>query len=382
MTTIRDLAHFRDILTSSASWRTIVQNVCLGWNNTTLYRKYVSKHGLGQIDDRIELVREAAMLLSQSVALKNLHLSIHLGSDVPFAVPRLNSLSILLDDESYMKPAEFPALFDLFQIPTLDRMEINSMHTHNSGTGPLIPETCHRPRISNITQLRLTQCQIIDGQFSHLLAWPKDLQVLFISAQHTDVAVTRFCVSSGTVNMAGVLEALRPLEDSLQDLYLEFDWVSHWWGPPLQNQAFQAFHKLRRLRLPLEMLLRLSCASVDEDEAPFGYNSAPPVHTRFPGSLEELTIEAPLDFSYSQIEGDYRAPSQGTIELFEYLSGLAEYRYKCFPNLSDLSVLSDLDESPLDCKGTSEFVNLMESSGIAIRFLKEISLSRDGNEKA
>lgn len=104
-------------------------------------------------------------------------------------------------------------------------------------------------------------------------------------------------------------------------------------------------------------------------------------HTRLPESLQELHIEVGSDFYWRDWEEDepQGEPHLYARELVALLSGLAEAKAKCFPELQELHVWHEdygdglppnvqLLYFPLVCDHTRNFVALLEGSHINVFF--------------
>lgn len=86
--------------------------------------------------------------------------------------------------------------------------------------------------------------------------------------------------------MSKILGTVTTIQRSLQDLYIGISHSDVFSDlEPLQEEAFQPFTKLRRLNIPLAMLMQFS------DEYSLTHEDRNhPIHTRVPLSLEELIL--------------------------------------------------------------------------------------------
>lgn len=358
---IRDLTVFQRSLSSSPGWRSAVKNVRLCWTNNG------SPHSWRE-PDRFEneaeahlndLVRDTANLLAEATTLQSLHLSIPLlDSSVPFALTRLDSLTIPITDCLHNDP-NFAAILRLFQIPTLKHVQLDHMLRLNVQ----IPEEYCQSETSNVTHLVFAECGPVHKEIAHLLRWPKELQTLEFQIGEAD-GLNRFAYDSGWVDMASIREALWPLEECLQHLTVVVLVPDR--GDPLEENGFQSFAKLRRLNIPIDMFLGLSSGGP--------YEPGLPIHTRLPRCLEELILQLAEDFWWG--DWDKMEPSEETNYLLSSLAGLAEHRDGWLPNLKEVRISRGEYEParkrsewiPLDSEQIRQFVDLFRSSGISISF--------------
>lgn len=377
-THIRDLGLFHQSLcTNWTGWQFAVQSAHLRWSNGVQYSWREIDLSENESYRRLdELVKDTACLLSTSTKLRTLHLTVpRLDSTIPFLVPRITSLRIPITGCIHDDP-DFFKLLAFFQIPSLRYVILDSMLRPNC----VVPEKCRKPRTSNVTELEFVKCGPISKEISDLLSWPRDLQKLCFSVAMAD-GLNRYAYDSGSFSMAGILDALSPLEDSLQDLSIIItDYAGSMPDEPLQDKAFQSFKKLKRLHIPLELLFEF----LDDDYPSPPYNVALSLGTRLPYCLQELVFDVDPDLPWitdHDVEIEALVPSNQAKELFEWLLTLAEYKSRCFPNLKKVhivrnrSVPSCLQEDlshlyfPLQCRQTEDFLRLMQFNDIEMVFI-------------
>lgn len=301
------------------------------------------------------LVRNTAKLLSAATVLEVLHLSLpRLGSAIPFLMPIVTSLTIPTAYSLDHNDAKFEKLLRLFQLPFLKDVELDSMLLNC-----IIPKTCHQTGISNVKNMVFNSCGPLNKETSYLLRWPRDLQTLRFSVadKHLD-----FRYECGYFSHLGLMDALQPLKGTLQDLHIDLIQYDTVTDDPLQTDAFKPFTKLKRLHLPLTVLMEFS----EEYESPPPFENIPPIHTRLPPSLEELSVDLVVGFQWLEEDGNH-IPRNEVKELFAWLQGLAEHKTSCFPLLRQVSICGVHEfDFPLGAVFIQRFRELM--------LLKEISM--------
>lgn len=349
--------------------------MCFCWNHGNPHAWDELPKGITDANSQHdEMVKHVATMLSESASLHNLHLSIpRLDSAIPFAVPRLSSLTIPVTGCLHKNP-DFSQLLKLFQIQTVKSVEIVSMLRLNCP----VPLDCHQPGTSNVTRLAFTDCGPLSEEVADLLRWPTDLQVLHFSVAIAD-GLNRYAYDSGngSLTMSKILGTVTAVQRSLQDLYIGISHSDVFSDlEPLQEEAFQSFSKLRRLNIPLAMLMQFS------DEYSLTHEDKnPPIHTCLPFSLEELVLHVEVDFPWFQVLDDEEetcAPSSEARELFEWLSGLARHKANYFPHLFEVQIVRNAQDwltpethpydFPLNCQYTRQFVGMLQSADVSILF--------------
>ncbi|KAL1632825.1 hypothetical protein SLS56_003315 [Neofusicoccum ribis] len=316
-----------------------------------------------------ELVIETANLLSESHTLKTLHLSPPLlGSAVPFAVKRLDSLTMPITNSLHHDP-DFAKLLKLFQIPSLRKVELDQMLRLNC----VVPDDCRQPGTSNVAHLEFSLCGPVSEEIAHLLSWPKDLQTLVFKEGMAE-GLNRFVYDSGDTNALKLQEALRPVEKTLEDLNLDLvnTYSDGLTDGPLPNDAFQSFTKLRRLRIPINMLIEF-----EDDEDTYDDNELIPhgstwsIHSQFPHCIEELEFVISEEWWWGDWETN--VPSKETKELFAYVSGLADGNEIHYPNLIRVLISNELgdlgygyNDTRVERDYVREFIDRLQSSGISV----------------
>lgn len=363
---------FHHSLSAWSGWRSSVQHVRMCWtNNGTPYSWKEPERSETESEILLnELIQDTANLLSESLVLKSLHLSIpRLDSLIPFGLKRLDSLTIPITDCLHSDPL-FGRLLKLFQIPALKYVELDSMLRLNC----IIPDDCRHPGTSSVTHLSFTHCGPINKEIAHVLSWPKNLQNLDFSIDVGD-GLNNYAYDAGEIDHCSVPDALWPVETSLQSLSIDIkDYAGLWVGQSLQEKAFQSFTQLRRLSIPLGMLME---TSDDYDYISHQtYEAAPPLHTRLPSSLQELVLQLNLGFWW----GDWKTkePSIGTKEILAYVSGLAEHKHLYVPNLNEVRISDGFHHRGImprevlpDFEEVWQLVTSFQSSGISLSFWRE-----------
>lgn len=121
------------------------------------------------------LVRNTTNLLAESEKLKVIHLSItRTDSTVPSAIAYLTFLSTPITLRMWEDLPNFAHLLHLFQIPTLQKLRIPAMRCTNFP----VPEELYRRGTSIVTHLTFVGCGWVTRALFHVIAWPKDPQVL------------------------------------------------------------------------------------------------------------------------------------------------------------------------------------------------------------
>lgn len=367
-TQIRDLARFLANITGRSDQLCAVKNARFSWRNGLQFgwdapAPEVDSHRLLS-----QLIQNTARKLASFETLKTLHISLpRLDSAVPFNVPWISSLTVPITGSMHEDP-DFATLLKLFQIPSVHEMELDSIVRLNCK----VPQNCRQPGTSNVRRLRFTYCGPVHGEISHLLSWPKDLQVLqfFIAIPR---GCHRYAYDSGSISMTGILNALWPIKNTIKDLRIDIDDYSGAMpDEPLQETAFELFGRLRRLHIPLEMLMQFS----DDEYFPPPYDVAPPIHTHLPSTLEELILDVEQDLPWFDWDNQ-GLPSKEAKELFTWLSGLAYYKSRLFTDLrlveicrnaSWIKPTSHPSDFPLHNDHTQKFMDLMQSAGLSMIF--------------
>lgn len=379
-THIVDLALFYQSLITWTGWRDAVQEVRLEWGNGINHAGNILREGPEtEAQHRFNnLVENTAKLLSQSSSLRIFHLSLPLlDSTVPFHVGRIDSLKVPLDrGRNEDKDLGFATLLKLFQIPSLHRVELANMARLDC----VVPESSRHPGTSDVKELRFLDPGPISEELVDLLRWPKDLQSL--EFDRTAPGLAQRGVAPRTTIFPSVqhmINTLSSVKHSLQNLYVK-DATLYGLGP-YQGGAFQAFSKLRRIRMPRDVFIALS-----DDPVHPGYDDydvAPPIHTQLPKSLQELHIDVESLFYWRYEErvadGMQDEPYPHARELLASLSGLADAKADCFPELHRLHIWhheysaqypldNQWDFFPLVCDGTRDFVELLREKDIDVYF--------------
>lgn len=372
-TQIRDLTLFCQTLRTRSGWRNAVQEVRLEWSNGVkdafcdLPESPETEAQL-QLND---LVRDTAKLLSQSYNLRFLLLSLpHIGSTVPFHVNRIDSLKIPITGCKHeTTDPGFATLLKLFQIPLLHRIELDSMLRLCC----IVPQSCRQPGTSDVKEIKFIESGPISEELINLLRWPKDLQSLEFDVAYS-VSGRAWAEPNARITSGKMIKTLSPFKHSIQNLHI---WFREMKPGPYQGGAFQAFSKLRRLYVPRDLLMQWS----DDYVSRPNHNIAPPIHTQLPESLQQLHIEVGSEFWWRIWEED-EPPDEPPLyarELVALLSGLAEAKTKCFPELHKLHIWhEDYDNRyfaqaqpcyfPPVCDQIREFVALLEKSNINVFF--------------
>lgn len=363
-TNVRDLTLLRQSLESWTGWRSSVHHVRMELSHKGPEYNYVrcnwEERFWSEDDDRLtnDLIRDNANLLSKSIALESFHLEIpHLGSSLPFAVPRITSLRVPVVEGFHEDiPTDFGPLFKLFQITSLVEIELHNMRRLDTR----VPEEYRQPGFSNVTHLGITHCGPIQAPISDLLSWPKNLRTLRLAMGFPEKSV-HFSPYAGYLTPEGILNPILPLRKSLVDLQIA---ILDEPPEPIEGTAFETFEALRRLNIPLDLLMEYSV----DPGAPPPDHIALPIHLRLPPRLERLSFNLRDDFPWCDTKDGFWTDTPGPLskQLFVWLSGLAEHKAEMFPNLH-LLTLCDAGP-PLDCEHTRKFTLLMQRNGISVSF--------------
>ncbi|KAF1356339.1 hypothetical protein BDV97DRAFT_341576 [Delphinella strobiligena] len=373
-TRILDLALFYQSLGTWKGWRTAVQEVRLEWSNGVkdAFRDLPASPETEAQLRLNDLVRDTANLVSQSSKLRFLHLSLpHIHSSVPFHVDRIDSLKIPITGcEHETNDPGFATLLKLFQIPLLHRIELDSMLRLCC----VVPQSCRQPGTSDVKEIKFIECGPISEELIDLLRWPKDLQSLEFDVAYP-VSERAWAEPNAHITSENTINTLSPFKHSIQNLQI---WSWEMKPGPYQGGAFQAFSKLRRLRVPRDLFIQLSD---DSRNADLDLDVAPAIHTQLPESLQELHIGAGSVFWWRIWEEDEPQddPPLYERELIALLSGLAETKARCFPELHELHIWHEdyvdrysAQEQPCCfppvCDEFRDFVALLQESNINVFF--------------
>lgn len=380
---IRNITIFHQSLANWDGYREITKDVSIEWTHCIEWRStpYPGKSESEAEQQFSDMVKDTLVLLSKSFKLRSLHLGLPLlDSTVPFHVDRITSLRIPISGCQYeTDDPSFSTLLKLFQIPTLRRVQLDCMLRLCC----VVPHACRQPNTSNVTELEFINCGPISEELIDLLNGPKELQILRFDITYGESG-RPFTSPNASVRSDKMMNTLLPFKDSIQVLNLqvyESDCII-----PDQIGTLHSFSKLKWLRIPRQLL------KIWPEDFEFhdlqGVDTAPPIETQLPDTLEALHISIGESFGWiydtdAAEEGDSNhlpeRPSENAKELFVLLSGLVTLER--FPNLHELWLYTEdyehhasapefrrRQDYPLECDHTRMFVDLLEQRDIKVYF--------------
>lgn len=123
-----------------------------------------------------------------------------------------------------------------------------------------VPSESQQCGFSEVRSLTLTHGGAPGEDLGHVLSWMKDPLALHIEVGIDYARFYPFAREAGEITMAGLLSALEPLKEKLQEIFLRVDYYGEKTDYHLRGTAFREFSALKRLNVPLEALVRLNGA--------------------------------------------------------------------------------------------------------------------------
>ena len=335
-TVIYNLRLFHRTIGNSSELCSLVVNAYLAWDEATDAPKAHAgtRPGSQMPLDSVDPLHDVANMLGRSDSIRFLHLTLpRADSPIPFQIPVVTSLWTGRTLHDMVDGPDYGRLMQLFRLPTLRHVQIGSPCRWNCS----VPSELQQRGMSEVHTLALTHRGPPGESLGQLLSWMKDLRSLHIKVVIDFAYHHPYGAEAVEMTEAGLLSALDPQKEKLQEVFLQ---VENYGQSPYHYDArkgFRDFSALKRLNIPVEVLLH------SEDECSHR-DSIPPIHEDLPSSLQELVLQLEPGFSWStpdEDDGGTLVPSLESLELLDWLSDIPQHKARRLPGLRKLTLLGD-----------------------------------------